>query len=197
MTAVAADNAALSHQWEKSSDEKKLDGHRPCDDEQLCPGNSGQKIEGEQVTYYRCKGDVYPEREDGVGCVAHGGHHGQRRSSADTTISYIVTDGNEKNRQGTPAKASVSETTVVLNYAELGAKKPRIWFQPPQGGTLRVTLGTCGDPAASYDGKGDYTDRVYFREGITGTNIIHVTATAEDGVTETTYTLRSDAGRKL
>ncbi len=39
-----------------------------------------------------------------------------------------------------------------------------------------------------YDGKGDYTDRVYFREGITGTNIIHVTATAEDGVTETTYT---------
>lgn len=57
-----------------------------------------------------------------------------------------------------------------------------------QGGTLRVTLGTCDDPAARYDGSGDYTDRVYFRSGITGTNIIRVTATAEDGVTQTTYT---------
>ena len=60
--------------------------------------------------------------------------------------------------------------------------------QPPQG-TLRVTLGTCDDPGgARYDGSGDYTDRVYFRSGITGTNIIRATATAEDGVTQTTYT---------
>ena len=185
VAAVAADNAALSYQWEKSSDEKSWTAIEHATTSSYVP-EIPAKIEGEQVTYYRCKVTSTLNGQTAWD-VSHTAAITVKALSANTTISYIVTDGNEE-PTGAPTAASVSETTVVLNYAELGAKKPRVWFQPPQGGTLRVTLGTCDDPAARYDGSGDYTDRVYFRSGITGTNIIRVTATAEDGVTQTTYT---------
>lgn len=127
VTAVAADNAALSHQWEKSSDEKSWTAIDRATTSSYVP-EIPAKIEGEQVTYYRCKVTSTLNGKTAWD-VSHTAAITVKALSADTTISYIVTDGNEE-PTGAPTAASVSETTVVLNYAELGAKKPRVWFQP-------------------------------------------------------------------
>ena len=196
--AWTAEGATLSYRWEKSTDGENWEP---------IPGAEGPSytsytpvipasVKTKQVDYYRC---VVTASLNGVDTqtVSDAAVITTQSFSTDTSIRYIVTGSSAApNAQAQASKTSPDKQTIVLNfedYKKEGITQPRLWFAPPENGTMSVRL----DPDVNENGAKlqnnsapdkTYPQRVLFGSGVTGTTIVYVTATAEDGETTTEYT---------
>lgn len=193
--AWTAEGATLSYRWEKSSDGETwtpIPGAEEPSYKPVIPAS----VQTKQVDFYRCAVTASLNGKE-ASVFSDAAVITTQRFGSDTSVLYLVTDSNAApGASAQPSKASADNQTIVLNfedYKKQGITEPRLWFAPPENGTMSVRL----DPDVNENGAKlqnnsapdkTYPQRVYFGNGVTGTTIVYVTATAEDGETTTEYT---------
>ena len=189
--AAQVSSGQLSYQWQSSADGIAWSSIAGAQTTQFTP-----PVSALGTVYYRCavtntlnsaSEQVYSKPAEI--CV--------KTFSSDTGFTYALTGSNS-----TPAvsavKTAAAQNTVLDASSYSGSTKPRLWLKAAEygsiayervSGTDTFTL-TAPTPASA----GGYDYRLYFGSGLTQTNILKVTSTAEDGSAEVFYLILSPTG---
>ena len=183
VAASVSDGGTLTYQWERSDDGVDFTAIEGAAEASYTPD-----ITALGATWYRCKvtntkGGASESDYSAAAQVV------VKVFSGDTTIKYGINDSNTAPDDHT----AVTGATTLVNTA--GVEKPRLWIMAPEEGSVTVeqVSGPDSMTEAETTSKG-FAKRLAFTSGLTGTNSLKVTATAENGAQATWYIILTPDG---